>query len=145
MYHVFDAQVNVLINYEQSLKTTLAFVAKFGCSRIILSIQFFYLPYYSRSKLVLGQPNNYFLTAHSTKHFQVEQQQTYKFSRVFIQQKKALVKCHSHISLVFKDLHEEVKNDIINSITLQLTVRVNTTSVTSVNSFISSIIEVFEL
>ena len=31
MYHVFDAwQVNVVINNEQSLKTTIAFVAKLG-------------------------------------------------------------------------------------------------------------------
>ena len=30
MYHVFDARVNVVINKEQILKTTIAFVAKFG-------------------------------------------------------------------------------------------------------------------
>ena len=31
MYHVFDAWLpNIVINNEQTLKTTLAFVAKFG-------------------------------------------------------------------------------------------------------------------
>ena len=30
MYHAFDAWVNMVINKEQSLKTTLAFVAKLG-------------------------------------------------------------------------------------------------------------------
>ena len=39
MYHVFDAtSVIVFVNYEQSLKTTLAFLAKLGCSNIILTI-----------------------------------------------------------------------------------------------------------
>ena len=39
MSHVLDAwHVDVITNYEQSLKTTVAFVVKLGCSGIILSI-----------------------------------------------------------------------------------------------------------
>ena len=51
----FCSSFNVVINIEQSFKTTLAFVAKLEYSNNIQSTQFFYLAFYSRSKLPLGQ------------------------------------------------------------------------------------------
>ena len=41
---------------------------------VVIFVVIFYLVYHSRSKLVLGQLNNYFLmTPHSTKYFQVDE------------------------------------------------------------------------
>ena len=58
MYQVVYAlQVIVVINIEQSLKTTLALVADLGCCSITLSIKYF-LAYNSRSKLAIGQPDS---------------------------------------------------------------------------------------
>ena len=58
MYQVFDAwKVNVVINNQQGMKTTLVFAAKLRCSSIILNT-------------VLGSQIAFYFPI---KHFQVEQ------------------------------------------------------------------------